>query len=33
MIDNIAAIIPQEKSKKTGPPEMKKKINKNAIKG
>ena len=28
--DKIAAIIPYEKSKKTGPPEIKKKINKNA---
>ena len=33
MIDRIAAIIPYEKSKNTGPPEIKKKINKNAIKG
>ena len=29
----IAAIIPYEKSKKTGPPEIKKKINKKAING
>ena len=28
MIDRIAAIIPYEKSKNTGPPEIKKKINK-----
>ena len=33
MIDKIAAIIPYEKSKKTGPPEIKKNINKNAING
>ena len=29
----MAAIIPYEKSKNTGPPDIKKKINKNAIKG
>ena len=33
IIDKIAAIIPYEKSKNTGPPEIKKNINKNAIKG
>ena len=33
MIDRIAAIIPYEKSKNTGPPEIKKKMNKKAIKG
>ena len=33
IIDKIAAIIPYEKSKNTGPPEIKKKINKKAIKG
>ena len=33
IIDKIAAIIPYEKSKNTGPPDIKKKINKNAIRG
>ena len=33
MMDRIAAIIPYEKSKNTGPPDIKKNINKNAIKG
>ena len=33
IIESIAAIIPYEKSKNTGPPEIKKKINKKAIKG
>ena len=32
MIDKIAAIIPYEKSKNTGPPEIKKKMNKNGRK-
>ena len=33
IIDKLAAIIPYEKSKNTGPPDIKKKINKNAISG
>ena len=33
MIDRIAAIIPYEKSKNTGPPDIKKNIKRNAIKG
>ena len=33
IIDKIAAIIPYEKSKKTGPPEIKKNINNKAING